>query len=513
MTDLISTNSNTLPIESPKRAPASLAFILLALLIALTVQVALYWPATRSLPFGDDWGVPLSEINRGNAVGIWSFFTETRQPDSYRPVQSLLMWSFGRVDEAHRWLSIRILHFICSGVLMLSLGLMLHAWRVRKGGVIVALIIAALHPTLVAPVGSVDGFSSTLSCAFIWFGVWAMFVTRNKPAISIALAGIALILGTLVKEYAFALAPTAVLTALVFFNKRWKWTIVTAISLGILTFALLWSRQFVKPADIGMSEPDFKVDSIYGLARNAGLVVVGGLFFGDSFALFLDRSLFMILVSALIAALTLFYLAGGWWNRLRDGSASEVVSPKCILLFLILSFAAVTFPANVVMKISEMYLCGLVVTVALLFAFAADGLNARRDANALASWIIVLALAVTSGFAIWHKMNGVIDMGKLAKVQADQLVAIVNKVPAVRRVKILYNKAQLEPKPTFSSYKLADCYLIRPTAAWVLFPGRDVSIDCVPPLPDLNAIRDTDRNDADIVLYWDVATQRYERLK
>lgn len=493
--------------------PAPIAFILFALAVGIAVQIAIYWPTTNQLPFGDDWGVPLSEINRGNSVGIGSFFTETRQPDSYRPLQSLLMWLFGNVNEANRWLSIRILHFICSGVLLAALGLMLHAWRVGRNGVIAGILIAALHPTLVAPVGSIDGFSSTLSCAFVWIGVWAMYVTCSKPWLATLLACVALVMGTLVKEYAFALAPTAVLTSLVFFRPRWRSVIVTAVTLGILTFFLLWVRQFVKPADLELPPGDFAVDSVKTLCMNAGLVVLGGLFFGDSFALYLDRSLFMLAISGVIVALTLFYLVGGWWNRLRDPGPQADTKPWTILVFLVLSFGAVTFPANIVMKISEMYLCGLVVTVALLFAIAADGWSRKRGANAFAAWIVLLALACTSGFAIWHKVAGMLEMGKLAKVQADQLIAVVNDVPNARRVRLLYRQDQLQPKPTFSSYRLADCYLIRPTVAWVLFPNRPLEVDCVAPLPDERAVRAAPRDDADIVLYWDVASQRYERLK
>lgn len=495
---------NPLPDTAPRGA--SPFFITMVLLLALLSQVLLYWPTTRALPFGDDWGVPLSEIFRGNQAGPLSFFTETRQPDSYRPLQSLLMWLFGSVQEPGRWFSVRILHFLCSGALMASLGLMLHAWRIGKSGVIAAMLVAALHPTLVAPVGSVDGFSSTLSCAFVWIGVWAMYILRDRPIVGVVLACAALVLGTLVKEYAFALAPMGVLTALVFYPRRWRWSIAAAIALGVLTFLLLWARQFAKPLDIAPDGPDFELESLRGLATNAGLVVAGGLFFGDSLGLYLDRSLFMRLVSGLIFGLAVLYLAIGWW-------LARAPANRCRMLFLVLSFAAVTFPANAVMRISEMYLCGLVVAVALMFALAAEGWARARASNRTASWAILVALAITSGFAIWHKMTGMLQLGELAKVQADGLVSIVEASPAARRVKLLYRQDQLEPRPTFSSYRLADCYLIRPTASWILFPGRDISIDCVPPLPDERAVRAASRDDADIVLYWDIAAQRYERLK
>lgn len=500
----------SIPLETPRHSPASVLFIVAIAMVALIVQVAIYWPTTNALPFGDDWGVPLSEINRGDAVGPLSFFTETRQPDSYRPVQSLLMWLFGRVDEAHRWFSIRLLHFICSGALVASLALMLHPWRIGRSGVVAAMLIGVMHPTLVAPVGSVDGFSSTLSCAFVWIGVWAMVVFRNRLWLAVALACVALVLGTLVKEYAFALAPMGVLTALVFFEKRWRSAVLSAAALGALTFLLLWVRQFVKPADMELPPSDFEIDSVMTLAKNAGLVVVGGLFFGDSFGLYLDRSLFMKLVSALVGLLAAIYLIGGWWRAGKDDAEN-----RWRMLFLVLSFAAVTFPANAVMRISEMYLCGLVVSVALMFAVAADGWSRKRDSSLAAAWLILLALCVTSGFAIRHKMAGTLEMGELAKVQADGLVRIVSASPNAKRVKILYREDQLQPreKRTFSSYRLADCYLIRPTAAWVLFPGRDLTIDCVPPLPDERAVRAEPLDDADMVLYWDVAAQRYERLK
>lgn len=493
---------------------ATAGFIVLSLLVALAIQIALYWPTTNALPFGDDWGVPLSEIYRGDTQGPLSFFTETRQPDSYRPVQSLLMWLFGRVEESNRPFSIRALHFLCSGVLLASLGLMLHAWKLGRNGVVVAMLLAALHPTLVAPVGSIDGFSSTLSCAFVWIGVWAMYVTRHRPMVSVVLACVALFLGTLVKEYAFALTPMAVLTAWAFLQPRWRSALLTGVVLGVLTVALLWVRQFAKPTDMELPPGDFSFVSPGILVFNAGLVLVGGLLYGDSFALYMDRSVLVMSVSGVILLLALIYLVGGWRSQVRNEGTESDIPPSRYLLFLILSFAAVTFPANLVMKISEMYLCGLVVSVALLFAFAADGWNRARDAGSLASWLIILTLCVTSGFAIWHKMTGMLQMGELAKVQADGLVQIVGSEPQAKRVKLLYRQDQLrKPRHTFSSYLLADCYLIRPTAAWVLFPGRDLELDCVPPLPDEAAVRAADRHDADIVLYWDVEAQRYERLK
>jgi hypothetical protein len=492
--------------------PVSISFLVTALLIAWLAQVALYWPTLQQMPVGDDWGPPLTEIVRGERVGPSSFFTETRQPDSYRPMQSLLMWLFGRVEEPYRWPSIRALHFLSSAVAGVVLGLLLHAWRLGRAGVVVAAIVAAIHPTLVAPVGSIDGFSSVLSCAAVWWGVWLMWQWRDKPAVATAFAGVALVVGTLVKEYAFAMAPTGVLAAFMFMKPRWRSTVVSAFALGALTVLLLWARRYVKPTDMDLPPSDFEFDSLQLLVQNAALVLVGGFFFGDALWLYVERSVLAIGVSVTVLAVTAALLLPGlakWW------SAGQTESPdrRWLLGFLLLSIPAVTFPANLVMRMSEMYLCGLVFTVALLAGLAADGWGRASQTTKRVALVGFVGVCVASMAAIVHKNLKMVELGKRSRLQTDQLVQLVANAPAGSKVALLYRLDQVPARPTFSSYRLPERFHVRPPATDYLFPGRRIELITPPALPDEAAVRAADRSIADIVLYWDVAAGRFERLK
>lgn len=507
-------------------------FIFVTLLVAFAAQVALYWPTLHQLPFGDDWGPPLSEINRGRLVGPLSFFIETRQPDSYRPLQSLLIWLFGRSEFPANWAGIRVLHFLSSAITLFVTGLILRQWKFGRAGVLVAAAVSVLHPTLVAPVGSIDGFSSLLSCAAVWWGVWMMGLTR-KPAAGVVLASVALIVGTLVKEYAFAMGPMAVLAAWFLYRPRWKSAILTAVSLGLLTFFLLWVRRYTKPTDMTLPPGDFEVDSIRTIVGNFVLIPVGGFFFGDSLWLYVERSAAAIAAAIAVSAITIGLLLIGWLRHVRSGESRTVRGPEILgagtlrlsLAFLLLSVAAVTFPANAVMRISEMYLCGLVTTVALLAALAAEGW-ARIASRPLriAGGIGALAVAASSALAVHHKMSAMVAMGERTKLQTDSIVEVARSLPVGAKIALLYRADQVPARPTFSSFRLPDCFCVREPAADCLFLDRRPVLLCpanikehpeapVHVLPDGAAVANFDLGKADAVLYWDVPTARFTRLK
>jgi hypothetical protein len=512
--------------------PATVRFICIALLIALAAQVVLYWPTFHQLPFGDDWGPPLSEVNRGRLVGPLSFFTETRQPDSYRPLQSLFIWLFGRSAEPANWVGIRVLHFLSSAVALVVVGLLLKQWKFGRAGVVVAAAVSVLHPTLVAPVGSIDGFSSILSCAAVWWGVWMMGLTE-RPAVGIALACLAMIVGTHVKEYAFAMGPTAVLAAWFFYRPRWRSAIMTAVVMGVLTFFLLWVRRYTKPTDMELPPSDFDVDSVMTIAMNAVFVPVGGFFFGDSLWLYVERSPAAIGVALLIGLVTMVLLGVGMWRTVSVARASgtrneDHVPEVCTtmrIVFLLLSIPAVTFPANAVMKISEMYLCGLVTTVALLAAIAADGwMRVPSRATRRVAALLAIGLAISSTLAVRHKMLAMVALGERTKLQTDFIVATASTLPSGARIALLYRADQVPLRPTFSSFRLPDCFCVRAPAADCLFLDRrptllapeNIRLRPTAPvhvLPDAIAVDDFDRSKADAVLYWDVPTARFTRLK
>ncbi|HQY88537.1 MAG TPA: hypothetical protein PK402_07755 [Tepidisphaeraceae bacterium] len=490
--------------------------LLLLSVLFLVLAMAAYWPTLHALPVGDDWGAPLTEIVRGDLQGPWSFFAETRQLDSYRPVQSLLIWLFGQIDEPDRWVSIRILHFISLAISLVVTALIARELRLGLLASAVALGIAALHPTLAAATGSIDGFSSLLSCSAVWFGVWMMFRLRHRFALALTCAALMLFLGTLVKEYAFAMWPAAALVALCFFDKPIRRATITFITMGAIAFALIWLRRFVKPDDLLLlaDHADFEFKDPKTIAFNIAMVILGGLFTGDSLAVFVERTPMLLALTGITLVLMCAFIVIGFVKAFRsnDESLGQTKFDRRWLIFLFLSPAVMSFPANTVMKIGEMYLCGVVTSVALLVGLCVQWMTRRSKIATWITSIIFILLAIQAFAAIRHKSYGIVEGGLDTKRQTDQIVKAVAQNSDVKKITLVFRRDLMPPRATFGAYRLAEIYHVRPPASDYLFPGRGIVIDSVM-VDSSDEVSRVDLSASDVALLWNPNTKMYESLK
>ncbi len=486
---------------------------------AILISIWAYWPVRMGMPVGDDWGPPLTEIQRGNAEGWTAFFTETRQLDSYRPVQSLLIWLFGREEEPSRWAWIRVLHFISLAMFVTASLWIARLARLGRAGAVVAIMTAALHPTLAPAVGSVDGFSSTLSTAAVGCGIASMIALRRRPWLALLSAIAWLIAGTMVKEYAFALWPAAALTALVMLPRGLLRSVLAFVVMGVATFALLWARQFVRPDDIVAEGADFELRDPKTIAMNVGLVALGGLFTGNSLWVYVERSpLALASVAATVGMVCLGLLLGlsKWFASDARPAETESSDPAddsrrwAVLLFLMP--AAMSFPANLVMRIGEMYCTGVILTTAVLLGLAFDGLMRRGRLARLVSIAIAIMLLLQAIWSLRDKSNAIAAEGVRARHQTDQIVRLINERPDDRRVLLLFRQDLIPARATFGAYRLDETKHVRPPAVDWFFYGRGISLT-TEFVDGESAVAGFDVTLFDQVLLWDPTTKTYARLK
>ena len=65
--------------HEPLRAKPSVPFYLLTFVVVAAIQLLLYWNSFQVRPSGDDFGPPLTEILRGDRLGVGVFFTQRRK--------------------------------------------------------------------------------------------------------------------------------------------------------------------------------------------------------------------------------------------------------------------------------------------------------------------------------------------------------------------------------------------------------------------------------------------------
>jgi hypothetical protein len=488
-------------------------------MVAMLLSIWAYWPVRMGMPVGDDWGPPLTEIQRGTAEGWKVFFTETRQLDSYRPLQSLLIWIFGRAEEPARWAWIRVLHFVCLAVFVTASLLIARLARLSRVGAVVAIATAALHPTLAPAVGSVDGFSSTLSTAAVGFGIATMIALRRRPLLAMLAAIGWLIAGTLVKEYAFALWPAAALTAIVMFPRGLVRSVVLFVVMGVATFVLLWARQFVRPDDLIAEGADFELRDPATIALNVGLVAMGGLFTGNSLWVYVERSpLALATVAVSVGVVVVGLLLGlmKWFApdaRTADAEPDDpVLDPRRWALLLFIMPAAMSFPANLVMRIGEMYCTGVILTTAVLFGLAFDGLMRR---GRLTRWVAVLFALLLLAQAMWSlrdKSRAIAAEGVRARHQTDQIVRLVNERPNDQRVLLLFRRDLIPARATFGAYRLDETKHVRPPAVDWFFYGRGIILT-TEFVDGESGVSNFDFTPFDQVLLWDASSKTYLRVK
>lgn len=246
-------------------------------------------------------------------------------------------------------------------------------------------------------------------------------------------------------------------------------------------------------------------------------VILGGLFTGDSLAVFVERTSRWLALTGLTLAVMGAVILVGFIKAFQSNDSStddssESKLDRRWLIFLFLSPAVMSFPANTVMKIGEMYLCGVVTSVALLVGLCVQIVAKRSKSRTIIASIIFILLGVQAVFAIRHKSDGIVQGGIDAKHQTDQIVKAVSKKSEVKKITLIFRRDLIGPRDTFGAYRLAEIYHVRPPASEYLFPGKGIKIDCIM-IDGADEISRVDISDSDVALLWNAQLDQYESLK
>lgn len=454
-------------------------------LAAVVAFVLLYHGAYRMLPAGDDWQPPLSEIYRSSVSGPWSLVTHNAwYHPQWRPLQSLAFVALSKLPgDLFAWVS--VLNAACFGVALTAVLLWSRALRLPPIATYVAALALVAHPINVAAVASNDGFGSVLAPATAWLCCWILFRFRDRPWLAIAIVVPIYVAASGVKEYVFALVPMACATTLLTYSRPVRWTFTVGAILSAVTGALLAVRSLLVPL---RSMGDATAFSVVGTAKNTVMGVVAALAPADTVAFFTTTGTTRVVVFALGGCLTLAIVGVGLIRRDRV--------PALLALLTLGSL----FPANVAMRISEMYLFGLGIGVSLLLGCAARALViARRSIQVALAAMLVVWLT----WASMSTLSKVAEMRRTGELSYALGRFVADALPPERgqRVAILYDDAAVRRLGGYSVFRVPRSGLVLTETLQWFRPGRGDKLTALRvggslPAPDLDAY--------DVVIAWDV---------
>ena len=488
-----------------------LSHILLIILPLFAAQISLYHASFSVKPASDDFPV-VHEILRGNTQGPGVFFRESMSNMHHRPFKSLAIWWFGRLSDTHREFWIRVLHFSGMALYLFVMSLWLSRMRLSMPAVITAAIMLLFHPALPQALSSIDGVDSLMSSALVWLGAWFAFVYRDRLGIAVPATLVCFLLAAGWKEYSFATVPLATWTLLCFSppKARWLRAAVMFVCTCVVFALILVVRQRAMPGGYGAVKGSTYLSlSPRQWVENAALMCTGLLFFGNSVWVFVHQSLAVFAIvgaSVFIAALV---IAVGIFHRLRtdadpkpnDGAARWIV-------FLLVSFIASTFPANVMFHVSEMYLVPAMLPMALLCGMSADGWLRIRAPLRFVAWVIAIVALLSSAWTVHQKVAGLVDVGDRADRQIQQVLSLLPPDAHDLKIALLFDLDRLPPRRTYAVYRMGDeILLVHPMVFDWIVPQRHLTLAAFPTSnPDYHA------DQYDITFIWDPQSESFKNI-
>jgi hypothetical protein len=498
-------------------------FLLAALGVTLVVFLAAYWESFRVRPASDDFSY-INEIHRGRRDGVWALFARSVTAQTYRPMTSVGIWAFGNLSKNHRTEGVRVLHLLSAALYAAVALLWIRTTALGKCGAVVAIALMLLHPVLPQAVGSIDGFNSLVSSAFLWLGAWYVLEWRDRPVAALIAAAACFVAGTLFKEYAFALLPLSVLTVTCFWSRRRvAYAVAFAVAMGVLLVLAIAVRKFTVPPDPlaqggwGYVAPD-PLTLAKNVVRNAGLLAGGLLFFGNSIWAYVNQSPTTLTVVGVSVIAMIAFVTCGAALRLREPTepaagatpGDPTNSYPRWLVYLLFTFATASFPAVLTNRVSEMYVPPLVLPFALLCGFAADGfVRASVPVRALASTAAAVAL-VSSILTIRAKIDGLVDVGRRAERQIEQILSFLPPDATDKTVAVRYLLSDRRSRDLYAVFRMPDHLLLvhRNVLHWPR-PYKGLVLDA----ETVQSFDELDPGRYDVALGWDSEKQQFFRLE
>jgi hypothetical protein len=482
--------------------------ILVLFALLFTLQIVTYYRSFAIKPASDDFPV-VHEIQRGNQFGPTIFFRESMSNMHHRPFKSLGIWWFGRLSDAHPMFWIRVLHFLAMASYVCALALWVAELRLSLLGTLVAGCVLMFHPTMPQALASVDGVDSIASSALIWLGAWLVLLWRDQIWLALTAAVVCFLLAAGWKEYSFALVPLATWTIFCFSSKnRWRRALSLLAGMLVAFVVLLLIRKRAIPPGYGEGTNYASLNPLQW-GQNAIVIFTGLLFFGNSIWVFVHQNaavlaivgVSVIAAFAIIAAGTILWLQS---NRKAPSTANKMLW----IVFVLGCFVAASFPVNIIIHVSEMYLVPLFVPLAIFSGIAADGWRGASKPWRCVVLAATLGALISSLITIHVKVEGLRNVGERAERQLRQIIALLPPDAHDLKVAVVFDLSELPPRRTYSVYRMGDENLVvHPMALDWIAPQRHLTLGSFSMTnPDFDPAK------FDVLLKWNAATQQFQQV-
>jgi hypothetical protein len=174
-----------------------------------------------------------------------------------------------------------------------------------------------------------------------------------------------------------------------------------------------------------------------------------------------------MLVVAGVAAWGVALRVASSQGRDSESETDPLTSPARWTVFLLLGIVAATFPAIVTVHVSEMYVPPMVLPLALLFGLAGDGFVGRaggeQSAGTLARFVagaVAVVALVWSGAAIRNKVHGLLDVGRRADRQIQQVLSLLPPDAHDMVIELRYLHRPYRRDTVYGVYRMPENFLL-----------------------------------------------------
>jgi len=482
-------------------------FLSLLFVLLLSVQLLLYRDSFAVKPSSDDF-ISLYQINRGEKQGVSSFFMASND-GTYRPLQNLTFWLFGRFFERHILLSLRILHFLSSTFYTLVAFLWIRALNFNRVGAIAAAGIVFFHPTLAGVLAGLDNYSRLVVNAWVWLGAWVAYRCGRQPLLAVPLVSLCFAIGLGYMEYAITLIPLAILAT--------AWRVETrrlyyASAMFVSLMAIFSVYFLIRVSGMVATTPGTGYLSLSPLVwvKNTAMMLAAVLFFGNTVPIMLEGSLPRLAWLGWNVTLVALAFAYGLWAG--HHGFPIVANQPSPLRFLGAAFAVTFFPILLMTHVSEIYLPAIILALALLTGLAAHGwTTVSRPLRYVALFLAGSQLFLASN-AIRGKVAGINEAGERTDAMMQQLLKHIPNDGETKRVAIVFLKRNAAHSKGYSIFAVPDDQLVQHGYAWFAIrwfrPDQDVALDHLV-VADPS---DIDLKSYDLVFLWEGSTKQFNPI-
>jgi hypothetical protein len=202
-------------------------------------------------------------------------------------------------------------------------------------------------------------------------------------------------------------------------------------------------------------------------------------------------------------------IAVGIFKRLRaDADPKPNDGAGRWIVFLLVSFIASTFPANVMFHVSEMYLVPAMLPLALLCGMSADGWRRARTPLRFAACAIAILALLSSAWTAHQKVAGLVDVGDRAERQIQQVLSMLPPDAHDLKIALLFDLDRLPPRRTYAVYRMGDeILLVHPMVFDWMVPQRHLTLAAFGTSnPDYHA------DQYDVTFIWDPESQSFKNI-